>query len=69
MICISADNKPSCRIFLNGELLIDQTLPHKKCLLTWSVGEPIQQILVTNTSEYKIMANGIKVRPGHTMSV
>jgi len=69
MIQITCDHNPSCRIFLNGELLIDQTLPYKNVLLSWSVGQTVREIVVKNTSKHQIVANGVKIRPGKTMSV
>lgn len=59
----------SCKIFINGELFIDQKLPWRNNRLVCSTKEPITEIRVENTSNYKIVANGVKIRPGKAMLV
>ena len=69
MIKISSEGTASCRVFLNGELFIDETLPFKNCMLKWSANQSITKIYVINTGQHKLVANGVKIRPGHGMTV
>jgi hypothetical protein len=69
MIEIRGVHTPSCKIFINGELFIDQKLPWRNNRLVCSTKVPITEIRVENTSNYKIVANGVKIRPGKAMLV
>ena len=69
MIEIRGVHTPSCKIFINGELFIDQKLPWRNNKLVCSTKEPITELRVENTSNYKIVANGVKIRPCKAMLV
>lgn len=69
MLQIKSNHQPACKVFLNGELFIDQKLPYNNCILEWSCKQKIEKIMVINTSKHPFKANGVKIRPGQTMYI
>ena len=69
MIEIRSDHKPTLQIFVNTELLIDDTLNFKKCRIEPTLAEEINSILIKNKGNHSFTANSVEISPNSSQEI
>ena len=69
MIEIRSDHKPKLQIFVNTELLIDDTLNYKKCRIEPTLAEEINSILIKNKGNHSFTANSVEISPNSSQEI
>lgn len=69
MIEILSDHRPTLQIFVNTELLIDDTLNYKKCRIEPTLAEEIDSILIKNKGHHSFTANSIEISPNSSQEI
>ena len=69
MIEIRSDHRPTLQIFVNTELLIDDTLNYKKCRIEPTLAEEIDSILIKNKGNHSFTANSVEISPNSSQEI
>ena len=69
MIAVESDHKPTLQIYINQELMLDDTLAWNRCNIQPTVNTEITSIVVTNKGEHSFSANNVLIKPNSSEEI
>ena len=69
MIAVKSDHKPTLQIFINQELMLDDTLAWHRCKIEPTVNTDIHSIVVVNKGKHSFSANDVLIIPDSSQEI
>jgi len=69
MIRIISDNKPTLQIYVNQELMIDDTMQWKRCAIEPVINTECTSIVVFNKGNHSFTANSVEIAPNSSQEI
>ena len=69
MIKIVSDHKPSLRLYINNELMLDDTVNHNKFRIKPTLNTEPTLIQIKNTGDRSFKANKIQITPNQMVDI
>ena len=69
MIEIHSDHKPSLRLYINNEIMLDDTIKWNKCRIQPTINTEATLIQIKNTGSRSFTANKITITPNQMVDI
>ena len=69
MIRIIGDHKPTLQIYVNQELMVDDTLQWKRCAIEPVINTEVTSIVVLNKGNHSFTANSVEISPNSSQEI
>ena len=69
MIEIHSDHKPSLRLYINNEIMLDDTIKWNKCRIQPTINTETTCIQIKNTGSHSFTANNIEITPNQMVDI